>query len=217
MLEIGSFKNPELLWLLTALIPLLLWFFVFRHKDRAGFNFSYAPSTKKYNQINSVTILIWKIRPFIFFLRLLGLAALIVSIARPQTSSVSTRTKTTKGIDIVLAIDVSSSMLAKDLKPNRLSALKKVAAEFIGKRPNDRIGLVVYAGESYTKTPVTSDKIIVDRSLQEVPVDRERRYAKSTWAERQCVWDKGSFPFRLPHPRVRARKPHPSSPLWAPL
>lgn len=168
MFEIGSFKNPELLWLLTLLIPLLLWFFVFRHKDRAGFNFSYAPSTKKYNQINSVSILIWKIRPFIFFLRLLGLAALIVAIARPQTSSVSTRTKTTKGIDIVLAIDVSSSMLAKDLKPNRLSALKKVAAEFVGKRPNDRIGLVVYAGESYTKTPVTSDKIIIDRSLQEV-------------------------------------------------
>lgn len=168
MFEIGSFKNPELLWLLAVLLPLLVWFFVFRHKDRAGFNFSYAPNTKKYSQVNNLSKLIWKLRPFLFFLRLLGLATLIIALARPQTSSVSTRTKTTKGIDIVLAIDVSSSMLAKDLKPNRLSALKKVAAEFVGKRPNDRIGLVVYAGESYTKTPVTSDKIIVDRSLQEV-------------------------------------------------
>ena len=73
-------------------------------------------------------------------------------MARPQTEQISTRTKTTKGIDIVMAIDVSSSMLARDLKPNRLSALKEVAADFIDQRPNDRIGLVVYAGESYTKT-----------------------------------------------------------------
>jgi Ca-activated chloride channel family protein len=89
-------------------------------------------------------------------------------MARPQTEDISTRTKTTKGIDIVMAIDVSSSMLARDLKPNRLSALKKVAADFIKKRPNDRIGLVAYAGEGYTKTPITTDKAIVLNALREI-------------------------------------------------
>lgn len=89
-------------------------------------------------------------------------------MARPQTVDVSTKTKTTRGIDIVMAIDVSASMLAKDLKPNRLEALKNVAGEFIKGRPNDRIGLVEYAGESYTKTPITSDKSIVLRSLRDV-------------------------------------------------
>ena len=89
-------------------------------------------------------------------------------MARPQTEDISTRTKTTKGIDIVMAIDVSSSMLARDLKPNRLAALKEVAADFIKKRPNDRIGLVAYAGEGYTKTPITSDKSIVLNALREI-------------------------------------------------
>jgi Ca-activated chloride channel family protein len=81
---------------------------------------------------------------------------------------VSTKTKTTKGIDILMAIDVSASMLAKDLKPNRLEALKNVASEFIAQRPNDRIGLVEYAGESYTKTPITSDKAVVLQSLKSI-------------------------------------------------
>jgi len=93
---------------------------------------------------------------------------IVLAIARPQTMDVSTRTKTNKGIDIVMAIDVSSSMLAQDLKPDRLSALKQVAASFIDERLSDRIGLVVYAGESYTKTPITSDKSIVKAALNEI-------------------------------------------------
>jgi Ca-activated chloride channel family protein len=92
----------------------------------------------------------------------------ILALARPQTVDVSSKTKTTRGIDIVMAIDVSASMLAKDLKPNRLEALKNVAADFIKGRPNDRIGLVEYAGESYTKTPITSDKSIVLQSLRDI-------------------------------------------------
>ena len=96
------------------------------------------------------------------------LASIITALARPQIEDISTRTKTTKGIDIVMAIDVSSSMLARDLKPNRLTALRNVAGEFIKKRPNDRIGLVGYAGESYTKTPITSDKSIVLNALREI-------------------------------------------------
>ena len=89
-------------------------------------------------------------------------------MARPRTVDESTRIKTTKGIDIVIAIDVSASMLARDLKPNRLEALKVVASRFIQARPNDRLGLVEYAGESYTKTPLTSDKNIVLSSLKSI-------------------------------------------------
>jgi Ca-activated chloride channel family protein len=99
------------------------------------------------------------------------LALVIFALSRPQTVDVSTRTKTNKGIDIVMAIDVSSSMLAQDLKPNRLNALKAVASDFIDDRKSDRIGLVVYAGESYTKTPITSDKRIVKNALRSIRYD----------------------------------------------
>jgi Ca-activated chloride channel family protein len=104
----------------------------------------------------------------LFALRLIALGLLITALARPRTVDVSTKTKTTRGIDIVMSIDVSASMLAKDLRPNRLEALKEVAADFIDGRPNDRIGLVEYAGEAYTKTPITSDKSIVQRSLRDI-------------------------------------------------
>jgi len=96
------------------------------------------------------------------------LSAIIVAMTRPRTVDESTKIKTSQGIDIVMAIDVSASMLARDLKPNRLEALKTVAARFINARPNDRIGLVEYAGESYTKTPLTSDKSIVLSSLKSI-------------------------------------------------
>ena len=86
-------------------------------------------------------------------------------MARPRTTNISSKTSSTQGIDIVLAIDVSASMLARDLQPNRLEALKEVAGEFIKGRPGDRIGLVEYAGESFTKSPITSDKTIVLSAL----------------------------------------------------
>ena len=104
----------------------------------------------------------------LFALRILALIAVIVAIARPQTRSESAKTKITDGIDIVMAIDVSASMLSQDLKPNRFEALKKVASQFVKDRPSDRIGLVIYAGESYTKTPVTSDKSIILNALSEL-------------------------------------------------
>jgi len=108
------------------------------------------------------------LRPILFVIRLVVLSLIITAMARPRTVDESTRIKTTKGIDIVIAIDVSASMLARDLKPNRLEALKKVASRFIQARPNDRLGLVEYAGESYTKTPLTSDKNIVLSSLKSI-------------------------------------------------
>lgn len=162
MFEGIEFVNKEFFWLLLALPLAVLWY-VFKHKKQtAELKIS---SLKGFKITNS-----WlpKLRHILFALRLLALALLIMAMARPQSVDVSTKTKTTRGIDIVMAIDVSASMLAKDLSPNRLEALKKVAAEFIKGRPNDRIGLVEYAGESYTKTPITSDKAIVLRSLKSI-------------------------------------------------
>lgn len=162
MLEGITFLNIELLWLLL-IIPLAILWYVFKHKKQtAELKMS---SLKGFKITNS-----WlpKFRHLLFVLRLIALVLLITALARPQNVDVSTKTKTTRGIDIVMAIDVSASMLARDLSPNRLEALKKVAADFIMGRPNDRIGLVEYAGESYTKTPITSDKAIVLRSLKSI-------------------------------------------------
>lgn len=161
MFENIEFANPQFFWLLL-LLPLALLWYVFKHRNQTA---ALRISSIKGFSVNSLTS---KFRPILFVMRLLALAAIITALARPQTEDISTRTKTTKGIDIVMAIDVSSSMLARDLKPNRLSALKEVAADFIKQRPNDRIGLVGYAGESYTKTPITSDKAIVLNALREI-------------------------------------------------
>ncbi|HBU79192.1 MAG TPA: aerotolerance regulator BatA [Muricauda sp.] len=161
MFENIEFANPEFFWLLLLLPLALLWYFFKRKNEMASLRIS---------SIKGFTVTSWasKLKPILLVIRLLALAAIITALARPQTEDISTRTKTTKGIDIVMAIDVSSSMLARDLKPDRLTALKGVAADFIEGRPNDRIGLVSYAAESYTKTPITSDKAIVLNSLEEI-------------------------------------------------
>ncbi|MEH6511636.1 VWA domain-containing protein [Maribacter arcticus] len=161
MFENISFANPDFFWLFL-LLPLAIVWYIFKQKEETA---SLRISSAKGFSYKSI---LPKLKPGLFILRLLALGVIIVALARPQTEDISTRTKTTKGIDIVMAIDVSSSMLARDLKPNRLSALKDVAADFIKKRPNDRIGLVVYAGEGYTKTPVTTDKSIVLNALSEI-------------------------------------------------
>lgn len=162
MFEGIEFHNKAFFWLLLLLPLAMLWYFFKYKQQTAELKIS---SLKGFKITNSI---VPKFRHLLFALRLLALTALIIAMARPRTSDVSTKTKTTRGIDIVIAIDVSASMLAKDLRPNRLEALKEVAASFIKGRPNDRIGLVEYAGESYTKTPITSDKNIVLRSLKEI-------------------------------------------------
>jgi len=150
--------SPEFLWLLL-LIPLTgIWYFFTRKKDTATLKIA---STKGFVEQSILA----KLKPLLYLLRLVAFAALIIALARPRNVEVSKKTKTTRGIDIVMAIDVSASMLAKDLKPNRLEALKDVATNFITKRPNDRIGIVVYAGESFTQTPITSDKRIVKNTI----------------------------------------------------
>ena len=156
-----SFLNPYFFWLFL-LLPLIIFWEVFFHKRKQAK--LKLPTIKK---IKQKTIRVY-LRPILFILRFIALSLLIISLARPQVSEVSIKSKTNKGIDIVMAIDVSSSMLAQDLKPNRLSALKRVASEFIDDRISDRIGLVVYAGESYTMTPITNDKNIIKNSLSEI-------------------------------------------------
>jgi len=162
MLQGIEFTHTELLWLLLLLPPLLLWYVIKHKKQTAVLEISNSSWLVKGS-------LFWTVlKHCLFGFRTLALVLIIVAMARPQSVDVSTKTKKTRGIDIVMAIDVSASMLAKDLKPNRLEALKDVAGKFIARRPNDRIGLVEYAGESYTRTPVTSDKNIIFNSLKEI-------------------------------------------------
>ena len=162
MFEGIYFANPYYLWLLLAL-PVVVGWYVFTRKHTQP-----VLKISSLNGFQQKSSFLARLQPLLFFLRILSLALIVMALARPQTMDVSTRTKTNKGIDIVMAIDVSSSMLAQDLKPNRLTALKQVAASFIDDRMSDRIGLVIYAGESYTKTPITSDRAIVKNTLREI-------------------------------------------------
>ncbi len=160
-----SFLNPEFFWLLLLIPAATAWLYLKRNQQTATLKIS---STAGFTGSKSFFV---RLYPFLGVFRLLALTALIVAMARPRTVDISNKTKTTKGIDIVMAIDVSGSMLAKDLKPNRMEALKKVAASFVDERPNDRIGLVVYASEAYTKTPVTSDKAIIQQAIESIKYD----------------------------------------------
>lgn len=160
-----TFLNPEFLWLFLVIPLAIAWLFYKRNQLSATITL---PTIAPF--VGRRTFLA-KVKPLLFVLRLLALSAIIIALARPRSVDVTSKSKMTKGVDIVMAIDVSSSMLANDLKPNRLEALKKVASTFIQDRVNDRIGLVVYAGESYTRTPVTSDKAILLQSLKTITYD----------------------------------------------
>ena len=157
-----TFLNPHFFWLFLTIPLAIAWHFYNRKNRDASLKIS---STKSFKNNNS---LLSKVKPVLFYVRLVALAFMIVALARPRTVDVSVKQKSTSGIDIVMAIDVSGSMLAKDLKPNRMEALKKVASNFAKGRPNDRIGIVLYAVEAYTKTPVTSDKAIVEDAIRTI-------------------------------------------------
>ena len=165
MFEGVYFANPNYMWLFLSFPLIIVWYFLTSKKVQPVLKIS---SIKGFQQKSSFLA---KLQPLLFVLKLLSLSLIILALSRPQTMDVSTRTKTNKGIDIVMAIDISSSMLAEDLKPNRLSSLKRVASSFIDDRISDRIGLVIYAGESYTKTPITSDRAIVKNALQDIRYD----------------------------------------------
>ncbi len=160
-----EFANKEYFFLLLLIIPYLLWYVMYRKKSeptmRMGdtFAFRYAPKS-------------WKVRlmPLQPILRVAAFCLLVVALARPQTQN-SWSNKSVEGIDIMLAMDVSTSMLAEDLKPNRIEAAKQVAAEFISGRPNDNIGLSIFAGEAFTQCPMTTDHASLLSLLQSVRTD----------------------------------------------
>ena len=159
-----SFKyaNPEYLWAIPIIaVLMILWWFFNRKKEYATIKMSSLEAFKEKNSFRG------KLKVLLPIFRLLGIIALIIAIARPQTTD-SEEKISTFGIDIVLSLDVSASMLAKDFKPNRLEAAKKVAGEFVDARQNDRIGLVIFSGESFTQVPVTTDHIIVKEQLNKV-------------------------------------------------
>lgn len=158
-----QFENPDFFWLLLALPLLIFWRWYKRDQQAAELMF---PEAAKLARGSGNWLA--KLRPLLFGLRLLAIAFIIMAMARPRTREENSKTKSAEGIDIVMAVDVSTSMLAKDLRPNRLEATKKVASAFINDRPDDRIGLVVYAGESYTQTPLTSDHKIILNGLKDL-------------------------------------------------
>ncbi len=157
-----QFANPEL-FMLFAIIPLLILAYILRlRKGKASIrlsSFRFLPSSSADLKI--------KARHMPFAFSLIGLASLVVAMARPQ-SSLSWQDVTTEGIDIVMTMDISGSMLAEDLKPNRLEASKEVAMEFIAGRPNDRIGLVTFSGESFTQAPLTTDHAVLKNLFKDV-------------------------------------------------
>ena len=157
-----EFLHPEYLYLLLLLVPLTLWYIVRLSKAQASFRLA---STDAFNGLKPGFRVY--MRHFPFLLRLLSIALVIIVIARPQSVS-SWEESETQGIDIVLALDVSGSMLAQDLKPDRLQAAKKVAAEFITDRSNDNIGLVIFAGESFTQCPLTTDHKVLLNLLDDI-------------------------------------------------
>lgn len=164
-MEHVTFLNPGFFWLFLTLPAAAFWMYWKRKKQTTKLKIS------SVNGFKTTSSFLPKLKPYLNILRLLALSSLIIALARPRTVDVSNQTKITKGVDIVMAIDVSGSMLAKDLKPNRMEALKDVAANFVENRPNDRIGIVVYASEAYTKTPVTSDKAVVLEAIKGIKYD----------------------------------------------
>jgi Ca-activated chloride channel family protein len=150
-----TFLNPEYLFLLLLLIPVIFWYIKEMHKSDASIQISSVQKLLSFPKSKKL-----KFRHFPFVFRTLALTFIIIALARPQASN-SWRTQSTEGIDIMMALDISGTMLAEDLKPNRVEAAKTVASEFILSRPNDNIGLVVFAGESFTQCPLTTDHAVL--------------------------------------------------------
>ena len=150
-----TFNNPEYLFLLLLLIPMVFWYVWELHKSDASLQISSHQKLAQFPKSRKIKFL-----HVPFILRVLSISLIIFALARPQASN-SWRTENTEGIDIMMALDISGTMMAEDLKPNRLEASKSVASEFILSRPNDNIGLVVFAGESFTQCPLTVDHAVL--------------------------------------------------------
>ncbi len=161
-----QFAHPKFLWFFLVMIPLVVWYVLKQRNARPSLAVS---SVAAFASIGRS----WRqyVRHLLFVLRLAALGCLIVILARPQVKD-RWNTSSTEGTDIVIALDVSTSMLAKDLTPNRLERAKKVAQQFIDSRPNDKIGLVLFAGEALTGLPMTSDRDALKAYLKAVDVNQ---------------------------------------------
>lgn len=160
-----EFANPWFL-LLLLLIPLMvIWRMAFKKRAESSLSMptldAFASSADWYR---------W-VEPVLYTLRLLALSFLIIALARPREVEISSYVKSNEGVDIMMVVDVSLSMLARDLKPTRLDALKQVAEDFISKRPSDRIGIVIYSGSAVTKVPLTTDKSVLKNAVQDLNMD----------------------------------------------
>lgn len=167
MTDLLDFRHIEFAYpaffALLILVPLMIvWYFRRRRNAQASFKVSSLEGLKRMP-------VSWKarFRPLLFVLRVLAFILLVVALARPQSSNV-TETINSEGIDIVLCIDVSGSMLAQDFHPNRIEAAKNVALDFVRNRPSDRIGLVIFAGESFTQCPITTDHAVLENQIRKV-------------------------------------------------
>ena len=160
-----EFANKEYLFLLLLLIPYLIWYLMYRKKTEPTMRMSDTRAYRFAPRSWKVTLM-----PLQLLLRIAVFVLLVLILARPQTHN-SWNNKSVEGIDIMLAMDVSGSMLAEDLRPNRIEAAKQVAAEFIAGRPNDNIGLTIFAGEAFTQCPMTTDHASLLNLLQGVRTD----------------------------------------------
>lgn len=156
-----EFQNPWLL-LFLLIIPLIIFFRIKSRKPQPAMKIS---SLKPFAASESF---LSKLKPFLFVLRLIAIALFVIALARPQIVEISSTVKSDKGVDILMVVDTSLSMLAKDLKPDRLEALKEVAENFSLQRPTDRIGLVAYSGEAIAKVPLTTDHRVLINEIRQL-------------------------------------------------
>lgn len=157
-----EFADPKYFLLLILLVPMIVWYIWKEKRSHADLQFSSLRAFRGIKHAGRV----W-IRHLLFVLKLLAIVFLVTALARPQSSN-SWQTYSSEGIDIMLALDISGSMLARDFKPDRLEAAKEVATKFILERPQDRIGLVVFSGESFTQCPLTTDQAVLVNLLREI-------------------------------------------------
>ncbi|MBO4995527.1 MAG: VWA domain-containing protein [Muribaculaceae bacterium] len=154
--------HPKYLWLLLVLVPYIIWYVRSQRKLYASLSMSttlpFAKLPRSYKEY---------LLHFAFVLRLLTIATLIVIMARPQTHDKWSTTKT-EGTDIILALDISTSMLARDFKPDRFEAAKNVASKFVAGRESDNIGVVIFAGESFTAVPMTTDRSLLSNYIHDI-------------------------------------------------
>jgi len=157
-----TFANPNLLYLLLLIVPVVIWYVLKYKKTHASIQVSTIKGIGK-DHITYKHIL----RHVVFAFRVIALSLIIVAIARPQ-STLSWKNQESEGIDIIIALDVSSSMLARDFEPDRLEAAKDLAIQFISGRRNDRLGLVVFSGESFTQCPLTTDHSVLINLFRDI-------------------------------------------------